>query len=254
MRVEYYGFALFIAALICLIAVLFKLLFANARRQNKELDEREEKILQFYQTVENIIEEFNDQAKTVMDDIKDYEQRAAAHVAVMTRPPPLPTPAPPSPPQTAAATPTPTVAAPAPVAAPPPMPPSPPPVPKKREAELISQTEGRSGTKSIDPSRLKAASEAVERAEKLLNSGTVKSSVSTPGVGSGVVIQRLFDDPADEQPSTASEKQTKSTKREAILELAKEGKTEVAIARELGITQNEVKLVVGFLAGRSSTT
>ena len=114
MRAEYYAFALFIAALICLIAVLFKLLFANARRQNKELDEREEKILQFYQTVENIIEEFGDQAKTVMDDIKDYEQRAAAHVAVMTRPPPIPSPPPPLPPAVAAAYTTPTTVAPPP--------------------------------------------------------------------------------------------------------------------------------------------
>jgi len=37
-----------------------------------------------------------------------------------------------------------------------------------------------------------------------------------------------------------------SKRRESILTLAEEGKTHAQIARELGITQNEVKLVIGL--------
>ena len=64
--------------------------------------------------------------------------------------------------------------------------------------------------------------------------------------GNGEVIQRLFDDMTDEPPETAAETQVKHKKRDSILALAEEGKTNAQIARELGITQNEVKLVIGL--------
>ena len=207
MGIEYYAFALFVAALISLIAILFKLLFANARRQNKMLDEKESKLLQLYRNVESIMEEFNDQIKAAMDDIKEYEKRAAALKAAMMKPP----------------------------------------EPVKREdPEPAPHVEKPARAMTVDSSRIRAASEVLERAERMIKSSPGKKSAPAAENVSGEIIQRLFDDASSEQPSAGTEKQTKNKRRETILTLAQEGKTHAQIARELSITQNEVKLVIGL--------
>ena len=76
MNLEYYLFALFIAALICLIAIICKVLFADVKRQKKLLDEQESKILQLYTSVETMMEEFNEQIKMTTNELKDLEYRA----------------------------------------------------------------------------------------------------------------------------------------------------------------------------------
>ena len=207
MGIEFYAFALFVAALITLIAILFKLLFANARRQNKMLDEKESKLLQLYRNVESIMEEFNDQIKAAMDDIKEYEKRLAAYKASMTKPPE--------------------------------------PV-KKERSEPEPRIEKPAKTMTVDSSRIRAASEVLERAERMIKSSPAKKTVPAAANDNGEVIQRLFDDTSTDQPVIDTEKQTKSKKRESILKLAEEGKTHVQIARELSITQYEVKLVIGL--------
>ncbi|MCL2496258.1 MAG: hypothetical protein FWF04_02435 [Clostridiales bacterium] len=57
-----YGFALFIFILACLFALLCKYLFAGAKSHMLALDEKEKKLLTFYSTLEEMMDEFNDSA------------------------------------------------------------------------------------------------------------------------------------------------------------------------------------------------
>ena len=211
MGVEYYAFALFIAALICIIAIIIKMLFGNVRRQRKLLDEKETELLQLYRSVEGIMEGFNDQIQEAMDDIKEHENRAAEHMAALSK-------------QAEAA--------------------------KKEEKESLPQPERKAKAMTVDSSRIRAASEVLERAERMIKGSSQKKTTPAAWSGSGDVIQRLFDDPmgepADDNPQDEIETQIKNNKREDILALSKEGKTHSQIARDLGITQNEVKLVIGL--------
>ena len=208
MSIEYYAFALFIAGLMCLIAVLCKLLFSNVKRQSKMLDEKESKILKLYQTVESIMEEFNDQVKATMEEIREYELRAAKRAATLAL---MPEPTPPEP-------------------------------PKAEHFERLPRAE------RIDPGRLKAANEALERAERIVKRDTLRVDSQSANRDSGAVFQRLFDETVAETPPPPVETETlsKQARTEAILALAEEGKSDAEIARELSITQNEVKLVIGL--------
>jgi len=207
MGIEYYAFALFISGLICLIAILFKVLFANVKRQYKLLDEKESKLLQLYQTVESIMDEFEDQVKAATDEIKEYEKRTAMIVASMekqgdgkqeNRPPASPCP------------------------------------PASPRAERV------------DMGRRRAANEALVRAEKIVKSDTqISPSIPKKDAG-GAVFQRFFDETADQLPQLVVQAATKSARNETVLALAEVGKTDAQIASELGITQNEVKLIIGL--------
>ena len=208
MSIDYYAFALFIAVLICLIAIILRVLFANVRRQRKLLDEKETKLLQLYRTVENIMEEFNDQISTAMDDIKEHETRAAEHIASMSRQQEQ--------------------------------------VQPEETTQQPQQTDKPSKAMTVDSSRIRAASEVLERAERMIKSGPGKKTAPAAISNGGGVIQRLFDDSPGEQQDEDAETgpQAKFEKRDSILAFAKEGRTYAQIARELGITQNEVKLVI----------
>ena len=219
MGIEYYAFAMFIAALVCLIAILFKVLFTDVRRQSKLLDEKETKLLQLYRSFENIMEEFNDQVKTAMEDIREYEHRAMLHAASLAK-------------QAEAKR----------------GDGSPasekhenrPHVPNPPEASMQPKP------MTVDSSRIRAASEVLERAERMVKSGVGKAPAAREKSDNGEVIQRLFDDTVIEMPVSGSgrEASLKHARREAILALAEEGKTDAQIARELSITRNEVKLVI----------
>lgn len=206
MGIEYYAFALFIAGLICLVAILCKVLFSNVKRQRKLLDEKETKLLQLYQTVESIIDEFNDQVKATMEEIKEYENRAAKRAVALA------------------------------------MQPEPPPAePARADAfEKLPRAE------RVDPSRMRAANEALERAERIVKRDAMKPPAKQERNDNGPVFQRLFDDTAAELPAEPAEAPSKQARTEAILALAEEGKTDAQIAEELSITQNEVKLVIGL--------
>jgi len=205
MGIDYYAFALFISGLVCLIAVLFRVLFADVKRQHKLLDEKETKLLQLYRTVENIMEEFADQVKATTDELKEHESRLAKRDLSA----------------------------------------APPPEPAKKEpaAEKLPRSV------TVDSSRIRAASEVLERAERIIKSDTLKPPASygkgNGNANGGVVFQRFFDESVSElpEPPAAAEKKTR---KESILELAAEGKTDAQIASELGITRNEVKLVIGL--------
>jgi hypothetical protein len=209
MKLEYYFFALFIAALACLVAILCKVLFADIKRQNKMLDEKEKKLLDLYRSVENIMEEFHDQSTAALDEMREYESRAAIRMVTQA------------------------------------VAPQPAPAPEKKETKERLPRADEVDTDST--SRRKAASEALDRADKLVNNQPAKKAqpTATPaGRTDAPVFQRLFDDAIDEQKPPANENEAKQQRSEKILAMSKDGKKTAQIAKELGITQNEVKLVI----------
>lgn len=227
MGIEYYAFALFLSGLICLIAILCKLLFSNVKRERKLLDEKETKLLQLYQTVESIMENFDDQVKAAMEEINEYEIRAAQRAAA----------------QRADA------------------------IAQRADARVMAQEAAAAAaelarpeyferlprSENGDPGRMKAARDALARAERIVKRDTLKSNVESASSDNGNVFQRLFDETLAEAPVSvveyspgAAESPGIQARGEAILALADEGKTDAEIARELGITQNEVKLVKGL--------
>jgi DNA-binding NarL/FixJ family response regulator len=208
MKLEYYFFALFIAALACLVAILCKVLFADNRQQKKMLDEKEKKLLDLYRSVENIMEEFGDQAKAALDEMREYESRAAIRTVSHT-------------------------------AAPPPTPPA----EKKDTKERLPRADEADAEGS---GIRKAASDALERAEKLAGGKTSQKTPATAASAGGdkPVFQRLFDDTAEETKPPANETEAKQQRTDKIISMSKDGKKVAQIAKELGITQNEVKLVI----------
>ena len=205
MGLGYYAFALFIAGLICLVGILFKVLFSNVKRQRKLLDEKESKLLQLYQTIEGIMEEFSDQVKATAEEMREYEMRAAARATSFAVQP--------------AAQP---------------------------EAIIAEQAERRPRAEKIGSTRIRAASDALARAERIIKNDTLKNPAVTVKNANGVVFQRLLDETSVEKLQEEPEAPAQQIRNEAILALADEGKTDAQIASELGITQNEVKLVIGI--------
>ena len=201
MGIEYYAFALFVSGLICLIAILCRVLFADLKRQHKLLDEKETKLLQLYRTVENIMEEFSDQVKATTDELKEHENRMARRDLSVIPPP------------------------------------------EAVKKEPAAEKPARSVT--VDSSRIRAASEVLESAERIIKGDTLKPPASSGSGARGAVFQKFFDESVSEQPDPPEESYKKSRK-EAILALAAEGETDAQIASELGITRNEVKLVIGL--------
>jgi len=206
MGLEYYAFALFVAGLICVIAVICKVLFGNIRRQKKLLDERESQILQLYTSVETLMEEFNEQVKLTTTELKEHEYRATSQMPVFDLPPVL----------------------------------------EKKEQVL----EKLPRTLPFDANRIRVAGEVLERAERIVKNDSIVQPAPQGKDDSDGIFQKFFDDSVENTPPpppTAEEKaQSVKTRTDAILELAEEGKSDVEIASELGITRNEVLLVIGL--------
>ena len=219
-QVQHYAFALFITGLICLIAILFKILFSGAKRQHKLLEEKEAELLGLYHTVEELVEQFSDQMNEAMEEIKELENRAIARVVQYTPSAPAGTPS---------------------VI-----------VPEHMKHEF---SEAPQRAETPDSSRIRAANEVLARAERMVKKDARKKPLPVTAVTpeKGSVFQRIIDVAADEPLAVqyAEEKPpaAKQRRNEAILALKDQGKTVANIARELGITQNEVKLVIG-IAGR----
>ncbi|MCL2392027.1 MAG: hypothetical protein FWC66_05385 [Oscillospiraceae bacterium] len=198
MGIEYYAFALFIAGLICIIAILFKVLFSDLRRQNRLLDEKETKLLKLYLRVEEIMEEFTAQAKTTSYEIKEFESR----IAMRTEP-----------------------------------------------LALIPQTVKNEQTTeklpaffvTVDSNRIRTAGEVVPRVERMLKAD-IHAPEKAMQANDEAIFQTFFDD-AVGALSPIPEIDGKYNRNELILAMAKEGKADAQIASELGITQNEVRLV-----------
>ena len=211
MEIKYYAFALFIAGLVCLIAILCRVLFADLKRQRKLLDDKETQVLDLYRKVESIIEDFEDQSKASMDEIREYENRAAKRAATAALPPEQPKPEP---------------------------------MPKDKSEFKPPVMD------VVESNRMRVAGEVLARAERMVkNSAVVQSAVSSKNDG-GDVFQRLFDDTITDMPQPSEELPGQSARNESIIALAESGKSASQIARELGITQNEVSLVIGLTSKR----
>ena len=202
MSAGYYAFALFVTGLICVIAIICKLLFANVRKQYKILDEKETKLLRLYQSVESLMEDFNDQAKATVDEIREYGSRNSIGAAFIA-----------------------------------------PPILEHGEKGFL-QPEGPMRAERGGSNRLKAANEVLARAEKMAKSNTAKAPAVSAKNDKNEVFQRLFEEAAMQPATDDSETPSKQARSEAILTLAEEGKTDAQIASELGITQNEVRLII----------
>jgi len=104
----------------------------------------------------------------------------------------------------------------------------------------------------FDANRIKAAGEVLERAERInknepLSSHGVNDHVQKEKEDNGMIFHKFFDDVVESTPpSPATKSANIKTRTEAILSLAEEGKTDIEIASELGITRNEVLLVIGL--------
>jgi len=208
MSIEYYLFALFIAALICIIAIVFKVLFANVKRQQKMLDERETHILQLYNTVETIMEEFGDQVKASMDEIKAVEHRATANISAFELPPGL----------------------------------------EKKDQIFdkvqLPRTEPLTANRIRAAGEVLERAERIIKQDVIVNEEVAVPSENPPQ--NTAVFQKFFDDAADGPPQDYEKISGAPTKNEKIRALADEGKTDVEIASKLGITQSEVQLVTSL--------
>jgi len=99
MSTEHYTFALFIACLVSLVAILCRALFGSVKRRRRLYDEKEAKLMETFRLVESIMEEWNDQVKLSIDEMKELENRAARRLEkIMSRTLPLPDSAPIPPP------------------------------------------------------------------------------------------------------------------------------------------------------------
>jgi len=215
MDAQYYVFALFLASLVCAIIVLCKVLFSGVKRQHKVLqtllDEKETKLLTLYLDVEEIMDEFNRQAEATIADIKEHKRQAAGY---------LPQPKP------------------------------------MQMSEKAASAHMRTEEKS-EAQREKFQSDALEviasrRAELESESLNMRCSKPEAKADGGSLFKRIIDIAVDEPitlPPVSAAVSPKNKRSEAILELKKQGKSETQIAQELGITQNEVKIVIGLTAG-----
>ena len=208
MGIEYYLFALFIAALICIIALVFKVLFANVKRQQKLLDERETQILQLYNTIETIMDEFGDQVKASMDEIKALEHRATANISAFELPPGL----------------------------------------EKKDQIFdkvqLPRTEPLTANRIRAAGEVLERAERIIKQDVIVN----EEAAAPPDTSqqNTAVFQKFFDDAADGPPQDYEKISGAPTKNEKIRALADEGKTDVEIASKLGITQSEVQLVTSL--------
>ncbi|MDR0490921.1 MAG: hypothetical protein LBH28_06725 [Oscillospiraceae bacterium] len=207
MDIKYYGFALFIAILVCLVAVLCRALFGGIKRQLKLFDEKESQFMALYRSIESIMEEWNDQVKASKDEIKEFENHASVRLASIIA-------------QMA---------------------------PGKEEADHKPLQFAAAG-----PDRIGSAGEVLARAEKMAKQSTGIRPDASKKNDRGTVFRRLFDERIGELSTGSDDTPAKPSKNDSILALAEDGKTVPQIARELGITQNEVNLVIGIMGMKSS--
>jgi len=210
--IGYYAFSLFVAGLVCLIAIICKVLFANVKRQHKLLDEKESKLLRLYQSVESIIEIFDEQVKATIAEIREFENRTATIAASFAVSPPEP---------------------------------------GKNEPE---QREKSAPSMSADSNRPRPVSGALAMVERIAGSDTEKSHDVPAKSDSVSVFQRFFDETLIQSSPPVPETASKQERNETILALAEEGKTDAQIARELSITQNEVRLIIDLTGKRVTTS
>ena len=190
------------------------------RRQKKNLEDKESKLLELFKSVEGIMEDFEDQVKTATGEIMAFEQRAAKTAerqkealeeakqelksakdfASAGGAYALPGKTPPAGPHTAK-----------------PM--------------------------TVDSTRYGSANEVRNRAERVVLGGEANSFAAAVKSVDGMVFQRIIEEAKDEA-ANVGEASNKHKNIDEILALSQEGKTQAQIAQMLGITLSEVTLVL----------
>jgi len=212
--IGYYAYALFIAGLLCGIAIICKVLFSNVKRQKKMLDERESQILQLYTSVETLMEEFDDQVKMISAELKEHEIRAASVSSVFDLPPGLEI--------------------------------------KEQVKEKLPRTQPHETNRRKAAEEVLERAERIIKSDAAASTvQSVSIPIQKEDTG-GAVFQKFFDDSADAIPPPGTTRTTSvqpsgaQSRSTAILALAEEGKNDAEIASELGITRNEVQLVTAL--------
>ncbi len=247
MELKYYGFAFFIFVLICLLMVLYNFLFSDLKRQRKLLDEKENKLLRFYQSVEEALDDFNDSVEksfSEMDsrlkelgDLHAETERFMREISVRM-PDKLPQQSPAAQPPGARPR---TVRGAPPVSEYVPQPPLRQPMPSLRPQAAPQQVPAQ--TVQAAPPQQPPVLRETPKPQHI-----------------DVKAEDVKDEPADFQPAgfrrafeTASAlsdseltPQEGANRNEQILSMAEKGMDRSAIAKELGITLSEVDLVIGM--------
>ena len=204
MGIEYYAFALFVTAMICIIAILFKMLFADVRRQKKMLDEKESELLKLYRTVENLMEEFTDQVKSTTREIKIHEDKImklrakAQQQSVEKR------------------------------------------IQEQAAPEMTEQLPKRM-TVDSNSDRIRLAGDLIERQERVIKGNMVNPNSANTRKPE---FQQIFTEKEKEIQTIDATTNAKKKRTDTVMALSKQGKTAAEIAKELGITQNEVRLII----------
>jgi len=212
--IGYYAYALFIAGLLCGVAIVCKVLFSNVKRQKKMLDERESQILHLYTSVETLMEEFDDQVKMISAELKEYENKTASLSSVFDLPPEL----------------------------------------EKKEPvqEKLPRTLPLEANRRKAAGEVLERAERIIKSDTAASSVQNVNILAPKEDSGGAVFQKFFDDSADTpQPSVSSrpaavQSSNAQSRSASILALAEEGKNDAEIASELGITRNEVQLVTAL--------
>ncbi|MCL2151625.1 MAG: hypothetical protein FWH57_01500 [Oscillospiraceae bacterium] len=123
------------------------------------------------------------------------------------------------------------------------------PPPKQKEEELpeLKKLPPPSG---YNQNMLPSAREATTGAEKTETSGARSLRDIQMKEDNGHEFKRFLDDATVRSYTTEPETSARQTRNEAVLTLAAQGKSDVQIAGELEITQNEVRLIVGLASAK----
>jgi len=226
MEIGYYGFAFFVFILLCLLMILYNYLFSDMKRQKKLLDEKENKLLRLYQSVEEALDDFHDSVEGSHGEISrqlrelgelhaEVERglRGPAHgPARMERPD--------SPMRCPAAT-----AVQRPVSQP-----APAPAMVQEPAPTLAESIGQAAANIRAQTPAAPVAPADEPAEE--------AEMAPPPVFCQVMEAVMEVEPPAEPAAPA--------RNEQILRMAREGRSRSQIAKDLGITLSEVALVIGM--------
>ena len=226
--IELYGYAFFIFLLICLLMVLYNFLFSDMKRQKKLLDEKENKLLRLYQSVEEALDDFHDSVEKSHSEIgAQLKELGELHAETEKNMRGLAAHAPSrierrEAPQARRAEPAATPAAASGIQRPP--------------ATSIP----RSGL-STPPSSIPR--QAPARQQEAPVASSQPADEASEGISPPPAFRQVFETLSEQPEASAA---VPGNRNEEILAMAEGGKSRSDIAKELGITLSEVDLVIGM--------
>ena len=238
MEIGYYGFAFFVFILVCLLMILYNYLFSDMKRQKKLLDEKENKLLRLYQSVEEALDDFHDSVEGSHGEITQQLRElgelhaeverglsgAAAHAPSRIERVDAPRSHPAAP----------VAARPAPV---------------QPTAEPPAQAIHQEPVASLADSIGQAANIRALAPPPVAPSAAAAPAPATPVASADSqmapppVFRQVMEAVMEVEPPAVP---AAPARNEQILRLTREGRSSSQIAKELGITLSEVELVIGM--------